>query len=200
MAGNHQKGKEMKKSSFGAMIALVAMVMGGCATSKNLADIDKESLLAKPGDKTYVATSASDCPSEKSGIKCLVEQEGSEEGMLAYAKENNTLLVVEQKKASSGAVKNAAWTIMRIGAAAVGGAAGQGFAIGTAGGSGGSSGYTTSFTMVVGGNLSKIDCGDYSESECRTNLQKMMMGYSLPAKQPSVADADMAEYIKRHNK
>ena len=192
----------MQKSSFGAMIVLVAMVMGGCATSKNLADIDKESLLAKPGDKTYVATSASDCPSEKSGIKCLVEQEGSEEGMLAYAKENNTLLVVEQKKTSSGAASNAAWTIMRIGAAAVGGAAGQGFAIGTAGGSGGSSGYTTSFTMVANGNLSKIDCGDYSESECRTNLQKLMMGQkiALKSKGPSVADQDMAEYMKRHNK
>ena len=201
MAGNHQKGKEMKKSSFGAMIVLVAMVMGGCATNKNMADLSKENILATPGNKMYVARYPADCPDEKTDIMCEVDQGVDDDALVAYArKSKSSVLVAEQLKTSSGAASNAAWTIMRIGAAAVGGAAGQGFAIGTAGG-GGSSSNSTEFTVVVNGNLSKVDCGDITVDECRTNLQKLMMGQkiALKSKGPSLAEQDMAEYIKRTN-
>lgn len=191
----------MKKSSLGAMIMLVAMIMGGCATGKNLAELEKEGLmLTNAGSKTYVATMAADCPSKDSGINCLVEKEGTEEGMLAYAKENNTLLVVEQRKESSSTAKNAAWNFMRIGAAASG-SAGQGFAIGAGGGSFTGERYIE-FNVVANNNLFKVDCGDFTESECRTNLQRLMMGKKIALKGngSSVADQDMAEYMKRHSK
>ena len=201
MTADFQKGKTMKKSSFGAIV-LIAMVMSGCATSKSLVDLDKEGMLAKPGNKMFVAYYPSNCPDEKTGIMCEIDQGVNEDGLIAYAaKSKSSVLVAEQAKESGSAAKNAAWTIMRIGAAAVGGAAGQGFSIGTAGGSFSSDRYTE-FSIVADGNLSKVDCGDYSESECRTNLQKLMMGQkiALKSKGPSVADQDMAEYMKRHNK
>ena len=183
-------------------MVLIAMVMGGCATSKNMADLSKENILSTPGNKMFVAYSASNCPDEKTDIMCEIDQGVENDGLIAYArKSKSSVLVAEQLKESSSAAKNAGWTIMRIGAAAVGGAAGQGFSIGTAGGSFSSERYTE-FSIVANGNLSKVDCGDYSENECRANLQKLMMGQkiALKSKGPSVADQDMAEYMKRHSK
>jgi|GEM_PF-3097100 len=81
------------------------------------------------------------------------------------------MLVVEQKKESSSTAKNAAWNFMRIGAAATG-SAGQGLAIGLGGGN-----FTgerhIEFSVVANNNLFKVDCGDFTESECRTNLQRL---------------------------
>ena len=191
----------MQKSSFGAIgIMIGSMVLSGCA-GKNLAALDAEGLMAAPGNKVFVTYESGNCPSEKSGITCLVEKEAPEEGMLAYAKENNTsVLVAEQVVSSSGALGHAALTFARIGAAATGGAAGQGFAIGTAGGP--SPSHSTEFSAVINGNFSKIDCGDFSDDDCRRNLQKLMMGLKIASsgKNASIADQDMAEYMKRNSK